>query len=503
MQDIRMLATGAEAFELVVAALIIIVTIVALFFLYRNISYEIQETKRARAAMKERQEQAESEDSDEPVTVFDKKSAKQLGLLGMINTAIRSSKEGNLATLYFINIDDFRHIAEDRPQKDIDKVVVEIDRRLKKYGGKDAIAGHLESDIFLFYYTGMIDAEGIDRIGKELMATISEPYKGVEQTVTASMGVVVFPYDGINAEQLYKNAEIALYVAKKGGKNRMHMYSEDLIETEQNNANYYAEIKKSIQNDEFLLYYQTVVDIKTGKIIGLESLLRWKHPTKGILPPGKFLNVMELTGDITWFGTWGFEKNVLQYKNWRAKTRVGDLFISTNLSPKQLEVEGLAHQFYNITKKYGLSPELFCLEIISYYSVVNSNVAMTNIAQFRKYGFRIAIDDMGAKYEVIHDMKNINASIFKLSRENVLLIMDNDEGISSIKRVVREAMERSKIVIAEGIENEEMIKTMYEFGVRFMQGYFFNEPKSVIEIEKMILQSPWDMNSFDHITGGN
>jgi len=81
--------------------------------------------------------------------------------------------------------------------------------------------------------------------------------------------------------------------------------------------------------------------------------------------------------------------------------------------------------------------------------------------------------------------------------------MDNDEGISSIKRVVREAMERSKIVIAEGIENEEMIKTMYEFGVRFMQGYFFNEPKSVIEIEKMILQSPWDMNSFDHITGGN
>jgi len=333
MQDIRMLATGAEAFELVVAALIIIVTIVALFFLYRNISYEIQETKRARAAMKERQEQAESEDSDEPVTVFDKKSAKQLGLLGMINTAIRSSKEGNLATLYFINIDDFRHIAEDRPQKDIDKVVVEIDRRLKKYGGKDAIAGHLESDIFLFYYTGMIDAEGIDRIGKELMATISEPYKGVEQTVTASMGVVVFPYDGINAEQLYKNAEIALYVAKKGGKNRMHMYSEDLIETEQNNANYYAEIKKSIQNDEFLLYYQTVVDIKTGKIIGLESLLRWKHPTKGILPPGKFLNVMELTGDITWFGTWGFEKNVLQYKNWRAKTRVGDLFISTNLSP--------------------------------------------------------------------------------------------------------------------------------------------------------------------------
>ncbi|HOO44025.1 MAG TPA: EAL domain-containing protein, partial [Bacillota bacterium] len=331
---------------------------------------------------------------------------------------------------------------------------------------------------------------------------IREPMKGIDQALTASIGVVVFPYDGINADQLYKNAEIAVYVAKKAGKNRLHMYSEDLIETEQSNIDYYQEIKKSIQNDEFLLYYQTIVDIKTGKIIGLESLLRWKHPTKGILPPGKFLNVMELTGDITWFGTWGFEKNVMQYKNWRAKTRVGDLFISTNLSPKQLEVDGLAHQFYNITKKYGLSPELFCLEIINFYGIVKSHVAMTNIAQFRKYGFRIAIDDLGTKFEIIEDMKHLNAGIIKLSRENVLLIMDNAEEVPSLKHVVREAMEKSKIVIAEGVENEEMIKVMYDLGIRFMQGYFFNQPKSVLEIEKMIMQSPWDMNSFDHITEG-
>jgi len=505
MLDMRILATGADAFEIVVAVVIIVVTIVALFFMYRNISYEIAELRRQKEAMRERQEQAESGlEPDEPETVFDKKTVKLVGVMNQINNAIRNTKEGSLAALYLLNIDDFRHVAEDCSQKDVDKVVAEIDRRLKKYGAKDAVAGHLESDVFLFYYTGMIDAEAIDRVGNELMATVSEPYKGVEQTVTASIGVSVFPYDGINSDQLFKNAEIALYVAKKGGKNRMHMYSEDLIETEQSNVNYYQEIKKSIQNDEFLLYYQTVVDVKTGKIIGLESLLRWNHPTKGILPPGKFLNVMELTGDITWFGTWGFEKNVMQYKNWRAKTRVGDLFISTNLSPKQLEVENLAHQFYNITKKYGLSPELFCLEIIDYYSVTSSVMAMTNIAQFRKYGFRIAVDDMGTKYEIIHDMKNLNASIFKVSRENVLLIMDNkDEGVSSIKRVIREAMERSKIVIAEGIENEEMIKVIYDLGIRFMQGYYFNEPKSVIEIEKMILQSPWDMSSFDHITGGN
>ncbi len=502
MLDMRLLATGAEAFEIVVAVVIIIVTIVVLFLLYRNISFEIQETKRARDAMKERQEQIDSGViQEEEGTVFDKKTVKKVGVLGLIDHAIRNAKEGNLSAMYCINIDDFRHVVVDRSQKDIDKVVQEIDKRLKKYATKDAICGHLESDVFIFYYSGMIDAESIERIGKEIMALISEPYKGVEETITASIGVVVFPYDGISAEQLYKNAEVALYVAKKGGKNRLHMYSEDLIETEQSNVNYYQEVKKSIQNDEFLLYYQTIVDVKTGKIIGLESLLRWKHPTKGILPPSKFLNVMELTGDITWFGTWGFERIVLQYKNWRAKTRIGDLFMSINLSPKQLEVDGLAHQFYNITKKYGLSPELFCLEIIDYYSITNSVVALTNAAQFRKYGFRIAIDDLGNNFEIIHDMKNINASIIKLSRENVLLVMDDKDGVSSIKRVIKEALERSKIVVAEGIENEEMIKVIYDLGIRFMQGYYFNEPKSVLEIEKMIFQSPWDMSSFDHIIG--
>lgn len=500
MLNLRLLATGAQAFEIITAALIIVVTMVVLFFLYRNIAFEIAENRRNKEAMRERQEMLNNMDEDQENPLIEDKDVKDLGILGRIDNAIINAKEGDLATLYCMNLDDFRHVVDGRNQKDIDKVIADIEKRLKKYGGKEALTGHLEEDIFLFYYMGTIDAENINRVGEELLALMREPIKGVDQSLSASIGVVVFPYDGIRAEQLYKNAEIAVYVAKKAGKNRLHMYSEDLIETEQSNITYYQEIKKSIQNDEFLLYYQTIVDVKTGKIIGLESLLRWKHPTKGILPPGKFLNVMELTGDITWFGTWGFEKNVMQYKNWTAKTRVGDLFISTNLSPKQLEVEGLAQQFFNITKKYGLSPELFCLEIINYYSVTKSHLAMNNIAQFRKYGFRIAVDDLGTKFEIIEDMKHLNAGIIKLSRENVLLIMDNTEEVPSLKHVIRESMERSKIVIAEGVENEEMIKIIYDLGIRFMQGYYFNQPKSVLEIEEMIMKSPWDMSSFDHIT---
>jgi EAL domain-containing protein (putative c-di-GMP-specific phosphodiesterase class I) len=277
------------------------------------------------------------------------------------------------------------------------------------------------------------------------------------------------------------------------------MYSEDLIETEQFNANYYQEIKKSISNDEFILYYQSIVDIRTGKIIGLESLLRWNHPTMGILSPGRFLNVMELTGDITWFGTWGFERIVSQYKKWKENIKIRDLFISTNLSPKQLEVHGLAEQFLKITRKYDMSPELFCLEIQQYYSIIKNRTALHNLQEFRKYGFRIAVDDMGDSFEVADQMPRIPASIFKIPRSEVLKIMDQSEVAQDIERVIKAATENQKIVVAEGVEDEYMIKTMSQLGIRFMQGYYFNQPMAVNEVETILVKSPWDMSSFSNI----
>jgi len=501
MNLIRILAANAaQAFEIVTAAVLIIATIIALYFLYRNLSKEVIEYKRNKEAMLEREEQLLNGIGKKDGGLdLDSKEFNDLHLFTQINSAIERAAEGSLSALYSIDIDDFRHVAEDNNEKDIQKIKSEFAKRLKKFGGKTCIAGLLDEDTFLFYYYGQIDAESLSKMGEGLLNVIREPIKIGNAKLTASIGVVVFPYDGISAEKLFKNAQIAVYVAKKAGKDQLHMYSEDLIDSEQYNSKYYQEIKKSISKDEFLLYYQTIVDVKTGKIIGLESLLRWNHPDKGILPPSKFINVMELTGDITWFGTWGFEKIVKQYKDWVSKTRIGDLFISTNLSPKQLEVEGLADQFHSITKKYGLNPEMFCLEINNYYDIVGTKRALQNMSNFRKFGFRISVDDMGPNFEIVADMPKIPAGIVKLSRNSVLHIMDDGENTEFLKRVIKKAKDKSKLVIAEGLENEEMIRKIYGLGIRFMQGYYFNQPKSVIEIEKMIMKSPWNMSSFQHL----
>ncbi len=484
-------AGGTSAYQILVAIVIVLLSGVVLTFLYRNVARELKTWKKEKDVVDGKEENTEAAKSS-------RKFSSMENLLNSIDKKISTSIEGDLAVMYLINIDDFRSIAETYELKIVERVIVEIEKRLRKKTKKGDISGHLKDDEFIFYYSGEVNNDIINQIGDDILDAVRAPLKTIVEHLTASVGVVIFPYDGSNSENLYRNAELALYVAKKEGKNRIHLYSEELLEKEQFNITYYQEIKRSIENDEFILYYQPIVDLKTGKIIGFESLLRWNHPTMGVLSPGKFLNVMDLSGDITWFGTWGFEKIVKQYKNWREKIKFRDLYISTNLSPKQLVIEGLAHQFFNITKKYEMSPELFCMEIIDYYNIINDPIAIHNLNEFRKFGFRIAVDDMGNEYQIIDDLPNIQAGIFKINRSNLQLIVDEDAASDKILRSIDVAKQLQKIVIVEGIENADMISAMVKWDIRFMQGYYFSEPVNTEMAEEMLKHSPWNMASFNN-----
>ncbi|MBN2504450.1 MAG: bifunctional diguanylate cyclase/phosphodiesterase [Bacilli bacterium] len=485
----------SRTYEVVVASVIIIITAATLFFLFRNVMKEIRRKSDDKHLVKKKDGKETVDDSR--LIIERRTTNKKSGdLFGLINQSIYDAKEGSLGVLFYMNLDNFHFINEKYSEKETAKVLVEIEKRLKKKAGRGSVVGHVERDTFLYYHTDQVTSEGIRELAESLLDTVNEPLKAINERITTSMGVALFPYDGISATSLIKNAEIALYVSKKEGKNRYSLYSQDLIDKEQFNMSYYQEIKRSISNDEFILYYQPIVDLKTGKIIALESLLRWNHPTMGVLPPGRFLNVMDLTGDITWFGSWGFEKILQQYTAWKKQFRLKDVFISTNLSPKQLIVPDLAKTFYDIVKKYEFSAELFCLEIIDYYTIVKSPIAMANLAEFRKYGFRIAIDDLGDQFEIINDMDSLKASIIKINRDDTLKVMNKFEEADKIIRSIQTALQKQKVVIVEGIENEEMIKKMAEYDVRFMQGYFFSTPKAADKIGEILQKTPWEMDSF-------
>lgn len=482
-----------KPYEIVVAFLIIIVCAIALFFLYRNVMHTIKENRK--------ENQAVGFGKDKPnKQKKQKKAVLEDSILNDIDQDIENAKEGALRIFFNIDIDNFTYIADKYKEKDIKKIIKEIEKRLLKHAASDNLAGHLESDKFIYYYRQEVNNEVIEQVASELLNIISgESLKVDDLDITASIGVCVFPYDAINANGLLAESKLAVYLAKKQGKNRYHLYSEEQIEKERYNIDYYRDIKNSIENDEFLLYYQPIVDIKTGNIIGLESLLRWKHPEMGILAPGKFLNVMDLTGDITWFGMWGFEKIVAKYREWSSQYKLRDMFLSVNLSPKQVYIENIAEQFYEVAQKYDLQTDKFAFEILDYYQVIDNEIGKKNIADFRKYGFRVSIDESGTDFQLIKNMEDVEANIIKIPRSNLLMIMDEDPAVKQIEQLIRVAQENKKIVIIEGIETEEMLKKVSDWDLRFMQGYYFSKPVDENEAKKMMEKSPWNRNSFKNI----
>ncbi len=485
-----------EGFELIATIVIIIITVTGLVFLFRNILNELRDYREKRLVR--RNDDVDEDDTSKSHLLVERRTANRNSndIIGLVNQRIYESNEGTIAVLFLLNLDEFKFIVEKYDEKTIQKTINEIKKRLRKMADGQSVAGHLKKDVFVYYLTGDISNEVIEETSKALLETINEPIKAIDETITTSIGISIFPYDGITANHLIDKAEVALYVAKKDGKNKPALYSEDLIDKEQFDMDYYQQIKQSIENDEFLLYYQPIVDLRAGRIIGMESLLRWNHPTMGILSPGKFLNVMELTGDITWFGTWGFEQIVKVFKQWKKKFRLRDVFISTNLSPKQLMVEGLADKFYDIVRRHEMSPEHFCLEIIDYYALLPNSVAFENLAVFRKYGFRLAIDDLGDDYQIVDQMTDIPAGIVKISRQDMMKVYEQRNDSDDIIRAIHTAIADQKVLVAEGIEDEEMIAAMADLGIRFMQGYYFSKPKAINEIEKLFVANPWDMDSF-------
>jgi diguanylate cyclase (GGDEF)-like protein len=508
LKNIVFFLTGnylSEDIEILVAVIIILVTSVVLFFLYRNVVSELRKFKEERIAFKKDKEAASGNKDEESVEhLFEKKDRAPKKFTGdifqQLDQTLQYEKEGMVSALFYLNLDNFKSSVEKMGGDVANKAIKEIAQRLKKVGEKKHLSGNWKEDIFLYYYPGPIDNELIKQMANQLMTAVSAPLKSTTELLTTSMGIALFPYDGINASQLVKNAEVALYVAKKQGKNQFALYSAELLESEQFNVTYYQEIKRSIQNEEFILYYQPMVDVKTGKIIAFESLLRWNHPTLGVLPPSKFLNVMDLTGDITWFGSWGFERVVKQYVQWKKLFRIRDLFISINLSPKQLMMDGLARTFFDIVRKNEFDTESFCLEIIDYYTVVRNPIALHNMNEFRRYGFRVAMDDLGDQYELLTDMDRVIANIIKINREDILKIVNGSEGSDKVLRTIGLATQKQKVVIAEGIEDERMVQMLSTHGVRFMQGYYFSPPKSTDEAQAMLKTPPWGMHSFSKLT---
>ena len=347
-------------------------------------------------------------------------------------------------------------------------------------------------DKFLIFFKGEYDAKVVTQIALKLLDLIREPIKLFGETsisLTASIAIVYYPVHGRNLKQLEESLDIADYVCKKNGGNQVKVYNSEQGNEESLNMQYYKQIKSGIENKEFTLYFQPIINSETNTVFGVEGLLRWNHPELGLLSPYKFINIMEQTGDIKWVGEWGLEQLIKEYLNTKKLNfQTEEYKFSLNLSPKQLSDANLAQSFSKIIKKHKINANEIILEVSEFTIFDKHDVIVKNIHNLKELGFKIAVDGYGLDINGIKRIEELGIEIVKLDKEN--MDPENDEFLKrkfiSMLVEVAEKDSRELTIIAEGVEDENSVKYANDLGIKILQGYNYAKPMSSTELESYL-----------------
>ncbi len=395
-------------------------------------------------------------------------------------------------TLFNIEISDSQSLVKSFGAQQYDNALDIMINNIRLLFNNEIKAGKEKDSIFI-YLKGSLSVKNLNQLCALLIA---ETQKSILIAGTlkidfdVNVGVASFP-ESDSVEALKQNIQLALVAAKRKGINQFAVYDKNISNKETEEYKSYVEIKSAIENREFMLYYQPIVDLESLEVFGAESLLRWNHREKGVLPPSKFLDIMEHTGDINWVGFWALEQLIKQSLQWKSQYPDRKLLLSLNLSPKQLMNPQLADELRRIIKKYRINPGSICMEIIEFAMFDCLEQVNDNIMRLRQMGFQIAIDNYGLEFSSLNRIENTSIDIIKLNRGFIKQTKENEMSRQIIKMLVSYAQEKNIMIIAEGIENAEVVEYVKSLGIKYGQGFYFAKPGNPKELINAVILTPW------------
>ena len=385
--------------------------------------------------------------------------------------------------ILLLDIDNFKNINDTQGHYYGDKVLKHIAWVLKESLGKEAVAYRIGGDEFTIHLPKITDHKIIEaHINSFFKALkLENCIDNVKHHITASVGIAKYPLDANTADDLIKMSDIAMYQAKKDGKNRFCYFTEDLNSNFGYNVNVVKELQEALDKNKFKLVYQPIVNSKTGEIASLEALLRIEDSK---LSPAEFIPVAENSGLIVPIGNWVIEEVCLQLSKWQNRCN-SIMPIAVNVSAMQLYDGSLVEYVRKVLNKYNLSPQLLEIEITESVLIENSEYMIKVLKKFRDMGMRISLDDFGTGYSSISYLTYMpidKVKIDKSLKDEFLFLEDSSvmEGIISLCHGLK------MIVVTEGVETKEEYERLNEFGSDFIQGYYFDKPLSGEEMGKRL-----------------
>jgi diguanylate cyclase (GGDEF)-like protein/PAS domain S-box-containing protein len=395
-----------------------------------------------------------------------------------LELAIQKANRNNTTTaVFFIDLDHFKEINDSLGHDVGDSVLKIISDMLKDTIRKEDTLARLGGDEFTVIIENLTQGQDASLLAKKILDVLANPIIVSKNKlyISSSIGISLYPDDGRSVQDLLKYADSAMYKAKAEGRNNFQFYSSEMTELAFERVVMETSLRVALKNNELVVYYQPQINGKSGKIIGIEALVRWQHPTMGMIPPAKFIPLAEATGLIVELDRFVMKTAMKQLAKWYAKgLNPGKL--AMNLAVKQLQQQDFIQVLKNLMKETGCKPQWIALEVTESQIMSRPEVAIKILNQISATGVELAVDDFGTGYSSLAYLKKLPIDKLKIDQSFVKDLPDDEDDKTIAKAVIALATSLNLKIIAEGVESKEQKDFLIKNGCENIQGYYYSKP---------------------------
>jgi diguanylate cyclase (GGDEF)-like protein len=397
---------------------------------------------------------------------------------------------GMLAGALFVDVDGFKHVNDKLGHAAGDRLLKVVGERLQNAVRAQDTVGRLGGDEFVVLVEARASDAALDVLADRLIDVLRQPVELEDGrkifSVTASIGLALGQYN--TPDDLLRDADLALYAAKAAGKDRFVLFDSSMYADAEGRLELELDLSSALQSEEFFLLYQPIFDLRRQNVIAAEALVRWQHPTRGVIPPNLFIPLAEENGLIVPIGRWVLDEACRRAALWnRAGRAIG---ISVNVSAYQLGRKSFAEDVRRALRESGLDPSLLTLEITETTLMRDVAGACERLSDIKELGVHVAIDDFGTGYASLSNLQRMPVDVLKVDRSFVAALNDGGQSRELLEAILGVGQALSLAVVAEGIEVQSQLTTLEEMGVRMAQGFLMGRPGAAGVIEGLLAPAP-------------